>query len=300
VTLHPAAGGPVLGDKYGMLAASESWIDKTVIFQGREGARAFGVGILAEKAVELEAVQVRAIDPQAAAAVLDEQAAGLPPIACQPPADRWARLPRTRRALQDGSPCRVVMLGDSIVNDTFNSNYGALLARRYPGSNLRIVLSVRGSTGCWYYREDEAYASYVRQRQPDLLIIGGISHREDADAIRAVIRKTRGSLPACEILLWTGPVGADWRQGPTDGVTPMPVQACAQSPFVRQLEELARAEGVAFFDMKTPWDLYLGASGKPQRWFHRDSVHANDQGGSVLGQLVERFFYAMSSPSAAE
>ena len=42
----------------------------------------------------------------------------MPPVQYSPPVERWEKLPKTRQLLTDGGTLRVVMLGDSIVNDT--------------------------------------------------------------------------------------------------------------------------------------------------------------------------------------
>jgi len=233
---------------------------------------------------------VCAVSRAAAGEISDRLYADLPKVECIPPAGRWSHMPKTMRALREGTPLHIVMLGDSIINDTFNSNYGALLSRLYPRSRLRITCSVRGGTGCWYYKEDENIKSYVLDLKPDLLMIGGVSHRNDTESIREVIRKTRQQLPDCEILLMSGPFGQDPRKGPTDGVAPMPVQRCPADPFTTELEQLAREQRVEFFDMRTPWAGYLGQSGKPHGWLHRDQVHANDRGKQILGRLLECYF----------
>ena len=59
--------------------------------------------------------------------------AGMPPVTYQPPEDRWANLPITASVLGKGEgTLRIVMLGDSIVNDTSRSRWDDLLRKAYP------------------------------------------------------------------------------------------------------------------------------------------------------------------------
>jgi hypothetical protein len=285
-------GVMVTADLYGDVPASPGWQEKTVLCAPRTGAATFTVNFIARVRTSIEDLTVDAVSAETAAGIMDRLDAEMPRVAEPPSLGRWACIPRTMGALRRGEPFHAVMLGDSIVNDTFNSNYGALLARLYPLSRCRISCSVRGSAGCWYYREDANFRAYVLDLKPDLLMIGGIAHREDTDSIRDVIRKTRKRLPGCEILLMTPPAGKDWREGPRDGVTPMPSQTRAPDPFAARLGQLARDEGTAFLDMRTPWDRCLGQSGRPYGWLNRDPVHANDRGRLVIARLLERFFDA--------
>ena len=132
--------------------------------------------------------------------------AEMPPVRYTPPADRWERLARTKERLLVGGTLRVVMLGDSIVNDTSRSGWDLLVERRHPTCRIEKVTCVRGSTGCWWYKEPGRVKEYVLDHMPDLVIIGGISHRNDIISIRDVIRQIRGSSQA-DILLMTGAFG---------------------------------------------------------------------------------------------
>jgi hypothetical protein len=93
--------------------------------------------------------------------------------------------------LERGGTLTVVMLGDSIVNDTSRSCWNLLLERIYPAVEIEKVTCVRGSTGCWWYREPGRVKAYVLDDGPDLVIIGGISQRGDLASIRDVLRQIR-------------------------------------------------------------------------------------------------------------
>jgi hypothetical protein len=235
-------------------------------------------------------MQVRRISAEEAAEWCDSLYSTLPPLSFVPPANRLKLLPKTFDKMKRGGSLRIVMLGDSIINDTFNSNFQSLVLRLHPKTDMRFICSVRGSTGCWFYQEPEQFKKYVADLKPDLLVIGGISQKDDIDAIRKVIEMTRKHI-GCEILLVSGPLGEDWRTH--DELQPdaaLPVQAWTPNPFVEKQKHLAEEMQVAFLDSATAWHEYLGASGKTWQWFHRDKVHGNDRGKQVAGRLLEAYF----------
>jgi hypothetical protein len=162
--------------------------------------------------------------------------------------------------------------------------------RVYPKADLKFICSVRGSTGCWYYQEPENFKKYVAALKPDLLVIGGISHKEDIDAIRRVIEMARKQI-GCEVLLVSGPLDEDWRKH-DDGRTEaeLPVQTWTPDPFIGKQKALAAEMQIEFLDMATVWHDYLGASRKPFQWFHRDRVHGNDRGKQIAGRILEAYF----------
>jgi len=131
-------------------------------------------------------------------------AARIPPVRVDLPAERLARLPNTMKRLREGSTLRIVMLGDSIVNDTARGCWHELVARHYPKCKIVCYTCVRGSTGCWFYRQPGKVEKYVLAQRPDLVVIGGISHRYDVDAIRDCLKQIRAKSP-CEFFLMTGP-----------------------------------------------------------------------------------------------
>jgi hypothetical protein len=124
------------------------------------------------------------------------------------PDNRWTNLEKTKAKLEKGPACTVVMLGDSIIGDTCASNFDLLLGRAYPKCAIKKVVSVRGSTGCWYYKNENHVQEYVLQHNPDLLVIGGISQREDVESIREVIHQCRAKFPQLEVLLITPVFGS--------------------------------------------------------------------------------------------
>ena len=202
-----------------------------------------------------------------------------------PPAPgRWRNLDRTIQRLREGGTLKIVMLGDSIVNDTSSSRFELMLQRLYPKCKIEKQTSVRGSTGCWWYKNDNQVEPYVLKYNPDLLMIGGISQRDDIDSIREVIHQVRAKQNP-EILLMTPAFGAvqdkhikEWTFEPAPGT------------YREQLRKLAEEEKCGFIDMTGPWWQYVQQSGKCYSWFQRDVVHANDRGFQILGRILETYF----------
>ena len=203
------------------------------------------------------------------------------PVLYEPPAGRWAKLPRTRQRLIEGGTLRFVMLGDSIVNDTSRSCWNLIVERRHPRCSIEKVTSVRGSTGCWWYREPGRVQKFVLDHDPDLVIIGGISHRGDIDAIREVVRQIREQAQP-DILLMTGAFGSvDPRE---EGF--LNAGGVHSTPYNAALKELADEIGAAFLDMETAWGRYIRESDRPLDTFKRDIVHANGQGEQIVGHIL--------------
>jgi hypothetical protein len=212
---------------------------------------------------------------------IDAIYATMKPVTWTPPADRWTNLTKTKAKLENGPKLNIVMLGDSIVADTSSSSYEFLLRKDYPKCDITKVLSVRGSTGCWWYKDENRVESYVIRHNPDLLVIGGISQRGDIEAIRSVIHQCRAKLPELEVLLLSPTVGA-----PVGTNGPSPESLAYQAA----LPKLAAEEKCGYFDMTTPWKTYIANSGYALDSFKRDVVHANDRGKQILGRLMQRFF----------
>lgn len=254
------------------------------------GPRTFRLQFISHGVVDVRDVVVEQVTAAEVRRWAERFYADLPPLQYTPGRGRWEHLPRTMDRLLRGGVLRVVMLGDSIVNDTNNSNWDALIGRQYPHCRIQVITSVRGSTGCWFYQQPDALKTYVIDRHPELLIIGGISHREDLDAIRNVILAAKEAT-GCEVLLMSGPMGRDWRpHDPADPAIGLDSVTYAGDPFNARLAALADETRVAFLDMNSVWHQYLGASGTSWQWFHCDTVHANDRGKQILARMLERFF----------
>lgn len=218
---------------------------------------------------------------------IDAIYAAMDPITYRPPADRFANIPRTMAKLRDGGELRMVLLGDSIMGNTSASSFELLVMRDYPKCKIVKIASLRSSTGCKYYQEDNRVEDYVLRHQPDLLVIGGISNGGDAEAVRSVIRQVRAAQPDTEFLLLT-PVFGAMRDEHFRTFTPE-IDPTTDN-FRARLQKVAAEERCAFFDMTGPWWTYIQESGKTYGWFQGDRVHANQRGCQIIGRLLEIWF----------
>ena len=295
-----ADGHQLTSDHYSGLDMSKKWTRQDFFFRARHNAKTcqlwFHTLEPAENDLCLSDVEVRKANLEELAEWADRIFAKLPPPEFIVPAQRGTFLPRTMAAIRSGRPIRVVMLGDSIVNDTSNSAWDVLLKRVYPNARIEIVTSVRGGTGCQYYRQENRVEQYVIQFKPDLLIIGGISNGFDVEAIRDVIRQVRARISP-EVLVLTDPlgVGGDPRAWPQMLVAPGKQgddfrKAFAMiGPYRTGLRAMAAEEKVEFFDVGTIWNTYIANSGKPYEFYLRDPVHANERGRQILAQMLVGF-----------
>jgi len=213
----------------------------------------------------------------------------LEPITYVPPKSRWSLIPKTMKRLREGGTVRMVMLGDSIVNNIQSSSFNLLVERAYPGSKIEKIVSVRGSTGCWYYQEPEHLKSYVLKHKPDLLMIGGISQRGDVEAIRSVIRQTRAALPEVEVAVMTDVFGSKGTIDPYDPKTSAEVDPNGTG-YRERLLKMANEEKVEYINLTQPWARFLAASKQPLGAFMSDAVHANARGCQMVGRFLELYF----------
>ncbi|MGB3851190.1 MAG: SGNH/GDSL hydrolase family protein [Tunicatimonas sp.] len=211
----------------------------------------------------------------------------VPPLRYQPPAERWQHLPRTMQTLREGGTLRVVMLGNSIINDTGNSGWELPVEQHYPGADLQVITSVRGGTGCTYYQHHNRVDTFVVQYQPDLLMIGGISNNNDTASIHSVIRQVRERMsPAPDIMVLSGPLGRDGDPRTNSDFTVNP----AGNDFRVQLARMCADAEVEYFDMKSAWGAYLTQSNASYDYYLRDPVHANSRGRQVLARMLAEYF----------
>lgn len=217
----------------------------------------------------------------------DEMYRKMGEIRYTPPAGRFEYIPETIRRLREGGTLNLVMLGDSIVNDTSSSGFEKLLARDWPKCKIKKTTSVRGSTGCSWYREENRVDEWALQYKPDLLMIGGISHK-DPRTVRDVVRQVRAKSPKTEIMLLTPVFGVptcEWNRDWTPEI-----DESNTNSWRTIIRNIAREEKCAFFDMTGPLNGYIRDSGKVVGAYMRDAVHSNERGQILLGRLLERWF----------
>ncbi|MBI5685425.1 MAG: SGNH/GDSL hydrolase family protein [Verrucomicrobia bacterium] len=218
---------------------------------------------------------------------IDAIYAAMDPIKYQPPAGRFTNIPKTMSKLRDGGELRMVLLGDSIMGNTSGSSFELLLMRDHPKCKIVKIASLRSSTGCTYYRDENRVQDYVLKHNPDLLVIGGISNRGDAEAVRSVIQQVRAKKPDTEVLLLTPVFGAMRDEHIKTFTREIDTTT---SNFRHNMQNVAAEEKCAFFDMTGPWWAYVQDSGKTYGWFMGDAVHANQRGCQIIGRLLETWF----------
>lgn len=296
VSFLDADGKDIIADDYDSIDATPTWRPYELCFRGHAAARHARIHLRrdynrADSApLEVKDLRVEEITAAEAAAWAAGLAAACPVVSFEPAADRWQHLPKTLVKLAAGGRLRIVMLGDSICNDTSNGLYETLLAERYPGARIEIVTNVRGGTGCKYYKDENRVQSYVLDDRPDLVIIAGISHGYDVDAMRSVVRQIRAGSD-CEILVMTGAVSRrDVIEPAFVKEKPAGVALDMMEQFPGELAAMCREEDVEFFDMRRVWDAYVQQSYMPVEHFLRDPIHANNRGKAVLGRILGRYF----------
>ena len=241
-----------------------------------------------------------------AAAWCDSVYAKLPPLEFS--AQGGGLPPRTLDALKSGKPWRILMLGDSIMQDTFHSQFHALVKRAYPKSDITWLVSVRGSTGCWYYCEPENFKKYVADYKPDCVFIGGISGWLHPDrplnggpAIEAVAKRVIGELGA-EVVVMTPSLAIDLRvpKGAEVGSTVAPMAFDHASlgdkawkydvSAAEELKAICAKNGWPLWDMFTPAYDWLFKTGLPSEFYSRDYVHSGELGKQLIGRIMLEYF----------
>jgi len=291
---HDKDGKVMNSDHYSCVYGTGQWSQEGSCFRARAGAAHVRLLFRAQKGVSLRVddVTLTPVSRKQVARWANAVYATVPPLSYIPAADRWQHMERTMAKLRQGGPVTIVLLGDSIANDTSNSTFDVLLQRRYRKAQVRLIASVRGGTGCGYYRRGGRVNSYVLAHKPDLLIIAGISHGYEVEPIRDVIRQVRAESDP-DILVMTGPVTPDKvRHEDFLMYRRMPREEAAEKfrSFPGRMAQMAQEEEVEFFDMKRVYEDYVAQSGRPAEWFMRDRVHANTRGKQVLARILDRYF----------
>ena len=288
-----AAGNEMRADTHSSVYASEDWLEHETCFRGLPGAVAVELGFRrVTSPVEIEDIEVEPVDAAWVLQWADALYATMPPIECEPAPDRHRLIPNTMERLLAGETIRVVMLGDSISQDTCHSYYDLLVEKMYPGADLQLVPSIDGSKGCWYYLDDKLFQSHVADQKPELLMVGTHSEHHGIGPVEQFLKRVSTELD-CEVMVVSGPMGDDFRVADDD----MSEAACrardhvpGRRAFAREQAELCARLGVEYLDLSNAWLDYLGSSGKPYHWFHRDAGHANDRGKQLLARFMERYF----------
>jgi hypothetical protein len=288
-----ADGKELVADDYDSIYASADWQPQTICFRGHAEARQVRVRFHADgQPLWVKTAALVEVDSAAVAEWADGIAAHVPALYYTPPEKRCTRLPKTMKTLQQGGKLRIVMLGDSICNDTSNSVYETLLKRVYPRAQIEVVVSVRGGTGCQYYKDENRVQDYVLRFKPDLAIIAGISHGYDPEAMRSVIRQIKRRSD-CEFMVLTGVITPD--ETCREGYFKTPALTISRAlenfeKFTMRMQRMTDEEHVEFLDLRSAWNEYVLRSPRLIEWFQRDPIHGNSRGKQVVGRILLRYF----------
>lgn len=290
-----------VNDVNSRLYASEDWREYEVMVPDMPDATQAVIAFISKKGAFVRDVKMERVPPGAVAEWCDRRYADLPRLDLSRLEAEWWRLPKTCAALREGRPLKIVFLGDSIMNDAYCGNLTAMIKREFPKCDFTFIPSLRGCTGCWYYRDAANFENYVARHKPDLVVIGGISNTQKAgdyglveaedDVATTVIRC---QLIGAEAIVCTPPPSYEFRQGtwksPFDGVGQL---AEAKAPFWFRNGYLRRAAartGVPFWDVTSaPCDA-IARSGKPLLWFKRDICHNDDRGKQLIARTMAAYF----------
>ena len=305
-----AADGKELPDRYDVIYPGKSKYDR--VFYAMPGTAKVKLFFQGGKPFKVSDVTVEPVTWKEAADYADRVLAAIPKCDFSAPADAFALLPRTKAAMAGGKPWRVVMLGDSNSQDLYHSLFHALVKREFPKSNLRFLVSMRGSTGVAWYGDPEhpeRIAEYVTGPKPDLLVIGGATNfrvQERPDEVGARLARVVKAAKAAgiEVLVNTPMPAMDTRLNPwtpnfnpdlTKDLGPMEFDVkknfwCGQTYKPEVMRKVADEEKVAFWDFTCQGYEYIFRSGKPYMWFGRDDYHSGERGKQAWGRLYLEYW----------
>ena len=320
VAFYDGAGNMV-ADNYDVLYPGGTNLYERVVFV-QEGVREVEVFFQSSRGCTVWDVKLSPATAEDAAKWCDKVYAKLPPVKAEPAGNAFLSAPRTLAALGTGRPVRILLLGDSIVQDAFHSQFHALVKRAYPKSEVAWLVSVRGSTGCWFYRIPANFEKYVAAYRPDCVILGGISNWAATsagfpvsgnEAMFEVGEKIRSA--GIELIVLSPTLSVDTRlpngSKELSPVRPREYNALAEAEALAltidarapkasglsregfaELKEGCARRGWGFVDAFTPAYRWLYESGLPWGWYSRDYVHSGELGKQVIARILARSLFA--------
>jgi hypothetical protein len=317
-----ANGNRLNDDQYSSVFASSNWVSNECRIRAKHTAGANGALVPARMKVLFQAldaplyvddVVIETTTAEEVGRWADAAYDALPAkLNYVPKATRWSRLPLTLQKLRQGQRLRVVMLGDSVQQDTANAPLDVYLQRLYPRATIELISSTRGGTGVQYYKDH--VGEYVLAYQPDLLVIGGISNEDNLASWQSVVAQVRADDSVrgrtTEILILTRQWSPNNTQGSyflAPGMTeldPVPTNNPSIPNDVRgHLLTFCATNNIEFLDMAGIAGQFIygpataagvgspaNAAGKPYSYWMRDWVHSNDRAKMILGRTLEAYF----------
>jgi len=279
----------ISADNYDRITAHKDFVSYENYFQPPAGAVAAELLFVAPPHSVLHArnITIKKVSPKQTYKWITKKLTSLValPLPQEPSVRRC--LPRTWRALRTEQTLRVILLGDSIVNDLGNGLVGLQLGARFAGANIQIIPSVAACGNCTRYRQPSQFRAMVKEHNPDLVVIGGISHHYNVDAIRDVI-KLIGTQTKAETLVITGAVQGEMSRREHLLASGLSATAVATKvrEFAERMRQLPATDKVAFFDLQRCWEEWLTTAGYPTSFLLRDATHANHLGKFAMAHII--------------
>lgn len=315
-------GNKLNDDQYSSVFPSANWVTNEFRIRAKHTAGANATLVAARMQIRfrslggpmfIDDVLVETTTPEEVAQWGDAYYDKLPAkLAYAPKSNRWSHLPLTLNRLRTAQNLRIVMLGDSVQQDTANAPWDAWLQRLYPGASIELISSTRGGTGVQYYKDH--VAEFVLAYQPDLLCIGGISHGDDMANFQSVVDQVRADDSArgrtTEILIltrqWSPNIQGNYFFAP--GMTELDSVAANNAGGVPEdyrghLLTFCAANNIEYLDLNGVASQFIygpaaaasvgppsNGNGDPYGIWMRDYVHSSDNGKMILGRMLEAFF----------
>ncbi|MBO7721021.1 MAG: DUF4965 domain-containing protein [Kiritimatiellae bacterium] len=299
--------GKLLPDINSRLYLDNDWKTYTVQFPCDPRAVKGQLAFVSSKGCTVKDVSLRRVSVADAAKWCDEYYKTLPQVKMDVPNNPFHYLPKTLEALHAGRKLRVVLLGDSIVNDTYCSCFTALVMRDFP--NVEFIISVRGSTGVYYYHQAEHFEEYCGRYKPDLVMIGGISNHsgnfmDTQNEMEETIDRCRAI--GAEVVVMTPPPSYEWRRDSRQTSWDENFCCWAYSKWMRRMmywtpmwqdyqRKACANKLAALWDMTTGPANAIAYSRMPLNWFKRDGAHNDDRGKHLIGRTLAAFFHRAKS-----
>jgi hypothetical protein len=310
-------------DQYSSVFQSAGWVTNEFRIRAKHTAGTNATLVPARMQLRFQAftaplfiddVLIETVSPEEAAQWGDTYYDRIPAKLCYvPKSNHGSRLPLTLNRLRTAQKLRIVMLGDSVQQDTANAPIDAWLQRLYPGATIELISSTRGGTGVQYYKDH--VAAFILAYQPDLLCIGGISHDDNMANFQSVVNQVRADDLArgrtTEILILTKQWSPNNNFGNyflAPGLTELD-QVAANNPggvpndYRGHLLTFCASNNIEYLDLTGVAAQFIygpataggvgppaNANGDPYSYWMRDFIHANDNGKMILGRMLEAFF----------
>ena len=211
----------------------------------------------------------------------------------------------TRKRLAAGGTLRVLVLGDSAMNDFGHAPWAPLLEEVFPGTKVEVFFAVGASTGMreWnrprdFPEKDLSWEEAVLKPDPHLVLIGGMSNGGAEEAFGQVLRRVRRDLPGAEMILVTRPpLLSECLRYRTIQRWEQEISAVREER--RVLRRLARGHAAGWMDGGHYWLEQLRtvrAAGIEPDDFYRDDHHISALGRAVWARMTRDFFTASREP----